>query len=818
MRDLGFRAARLAFLGLFLLSGVYCLLAYNPFTYQAVLKFNMVSWLPTFIRWQPALTLGVVLLNATLDGVHRQGTALKRRVFYALLALAALALLFHPLLPRLENGLASFAYALAFLGSALALLLLDFTEQAPRLPPLRRDTDQGFRLLLAALGTALFLSVLFLSVARLKAGPGSVGLVMVLWSLGAHLLAALMGAVALLALQGLARSLRMDLGLELRFTLLAGTVAGAVILHQVAFTAIAFTGVPALIVSILLGLCLMLTVAVLGPGLRPPAEADSALELLLHPLAPLLRAPLWAVAAGLGALGTTTWLVQTNAALFDWNFLFQKLVALATAGLAFAAFHTLAPRWDPPRSGSNPLFLATLGAFLAFKVLPTLLPADLDARLERHAGQDASVRLLREVLAPADRALGSIYRILQRNSNIPQDVKTDPVDVDLVPELKRAPGPRPNIFILVVDSLRQDYLGAYNAKVTFTPAMDRFAKENVALPAFARYGATGLSEPSIWTGGMLLHKQYVTPFRPMNSLQKMLEADGYRSLISSDNVLDAILKPFPGFEELTPGLGTQDLRMCNVVPALNARLEARGSDSRPTFAYAQVQDLHVSVINREGKDVPGGGEYPGFYAPYASRVSRLDQCFGAFIDTLKAKGLYDESIVILTADHGDSLGEEGRFGHAYTLFPEILRVPMLIHLPASMKGKVAPDPAQLTFLTDLTPTLYYLLGHRPLASDPILGRPLFTETPQEHARYSRDHYLLASSYGAVYGILEGDGKGLYISDGVNLKDYYYDLGWDPGGTRNALTAARKRKYDDLILRDLRHLSEFYRFNHGIPSP
>ncbi len=818
MRNLGFRAARLAFLGLYLLSGVYCLLAFNPFTYQAVLKFNMVSWLPAFIRWQPALLLIVVLLNAAVDGVFRRTAAPGRRFFHGIQTLAALALLIHPLLTRLENGPASLGYALAFFGSVLALLLLDFREQGARLPTLARDSDQGFRLLVAALGTALFLSILFLAVARLKAGPGSVGAVPALWSLGAHLLAALMGAVTLLALQGLSRSLRMDLGLELRLTLLLGALAIALVLHQIAFTAIAFTGVPAVVVAGLLALCLVLAMAVLGSGVHPPAQAESALDLLLHPLAPLSQVPTWGVVASLGALAGAAGLVETQAAVFDWNFLFQKLVALATGGLAFAAFHALAPRWTGRRTGSNPLFLATLGALVAFKLLPALLPADLDARLERHAGQDASVRLLREALAPVDRALGSIYRVLQRNTNIPQDVKTDPVDVDLVPELKATTAPRPHIFILVVDSFRQDYVGAYNAKVTFTPAMDRFAKENVALPAFARYGATGLSEPSIWTGGMLLHKQYVTPFRPMNSLQKMLEADGYRALVSYDNVLDAILKPFPGLEELTPGMGTQDLRLCNVLPALSARLDKRGSDPRPIFAYAQVQDLHVSVINREGKDVPGGGDYPGFYAPYASRVRRLDQCFGAFIETLKAKGLYDESIIILTSDHGDSLGEEGRFGHAYTLFPEILRVPMLIHLPASMQGKVAPDLDQLALLTDLTPSLYYLLGHRPLASDPILGRPLFTETPQEHARYVQDHYLLASSYGAVYGILEGNGKGLYISDGVNLKDYYYDLGWDPGGTRNAVTAARKRKYDALILRDLQHLNEFYRFNPGTPSP
>ena len=51
-------------------------------------------------------------------------------------------------------------------------------------------------------------------------------------------------------------------------------------------------------------------------------------------------------------------------------------------------------------------------------------------------------------------------------------------------------------------------------------------------------------------------------------------------------------------------------------------------------------------------------------------MRRLDGCFGAFVDDLKASGLYDDSLIVLTSDHGDSLGEQGRMGHAYTVFPK----------------------------------------------------------------------------------------------------------------------------------------------------
>ena len=235
---------------------------------------------------------------------------------------------------------------------------------------------------------------------------------------------------------------------------------------------------------------------------------------------------------------------------------------------------------------------------------------------------------------------------------------------------------------------------------------------------------------------------------------------------------------------------------------------------RPVFVYSQPQDLHISSISREGKDVSDEGDYPGFYAPYASRVRRMDAEFGAFIQYLKDRGRYDRSLIILTADHGDSLGEEGRFGHAYTLFPEIMKVPLILHVPENFRAGMLVDTSRAAFVTDIAPTIYYLLGHRPLISDPVLGRPLFTATQVEQDRYHRDHHLIASSYGAVWGIISGDGNKLYISDGVNFADHFFDLGGDPKGKPIPLTPEIKRVYDHLIRQEIDHLNAFYSFSPG----
>ena len=92
-------------------------------------------------------------------------------------------------------------------------------------------------------------------------------------------------------------------------------------------------------------------------------------------------------------------------------------------------------------------------------------------------------------------------------------------------------------------------------------------------------------------------------------------------------------------------------------------------------------------------------------------MRRIDGCFGAFVAYLKQHGRYDNSIVIVTADHGDALGEQGYWGHAVWLFPEIVRIPLIVHVPAALRQTVTTDLTRLAFSTDIAPTLYALLGH-----------------------------------------------------------------------------------------------------------
>ena len=330
--------------------------------------------------------------------------------------------------------------------------------------------------------------------------------------------------------------------------------------------------------------------------------------------------------------------------------------------------------------------------------------------------------------------------------------------------------------------------------------------------AFSRYGATGLSEPSMWVGGMLPHQQYVSPFAPMNSLQTLLKAQAYHGFISVDPILDKILEPTGWVTDLDRGRQAGDIELCQSLKGLRGHLSARQSPNAPVFLYTQPQNIHIATIGREGNTVVDEARYDGFHAPYASRLRQLDGCFGRFIDDLKAEGLYENSVVILTSDHGDSLGEGGRFGHAYTIFPEILRIPLIMRVPEELTAGLGVDPAGLAFSTDLSPTLHTLLGLAPEGKGPGFGRSLFTRRADERREYvSADHFV-ASSYGPVYGLISDRGRSLYILDGVNYRDYLYDLTTESNTISAEISADQRRSARDAIRRLIGELNDWY----GVP--
>jgi len=192
-------------------------------------------------------------------------------------------------------------------------------------------------------------------------------------------------------------------------------------------------------------------------------------------------------------------------------------------------------------------------------------------------------------------------------------------------------------------------------------------------------------------------------------------------------------------------------------------------------------------------------------------VRRIDACVGGFVDFLKRTRLYDDSVIILTSDHGDSLGEQGRWGHAYFMVPEVMRVPLIVHVPPRLRERVAVDLSALTLSTDIAPSLYALLGYEPADRGPLLGRPAFTPPDGDSSWRRRESFLLASTYGAVFGILRQNGRRMEVVNAVDNEEFAYDVTAGLLGRRIAVTAATIDANRRAIERQLAELAALYHY-------
>jgi phosphoglycerol transferase MdoB-like AlkP superfamily enzyme len=503
---------------------------------------------------------------------------------------------------------------------------------------------------------------------------------------------------------------------------------------------------------------------------------------------------------------------------FDWHRLFQHLLIFVLwilASVCAAQFSRQQPRFRPAM-----IVVVGLLALIVLKGMNVAEAGDfthtqrLSRMLRSYTAADVSYDALRTLntrIWERDKDQ-SFYAFLAKNSDLdPHGIR--PANFALAPA-NQFPAELPNIFIFVVDSLRQDYIAPYNPRVTFAPNIAAFAKESVVFKnAFSRYGGTALSEPAIWAGVLQLHTKYIEPYYPMNSLEKLAAAAHYDCYVTEDEVVRQLLDPahkLNRLDELNSGPRWMKVDLPETLKELEADIEGRKSKD-PIFVYTQAQNLHAVELYTIENVRKRARNYPGFDDLRASEVERLDHGFGEFIEYLKQKGMYEHSVIVLTSDHGDNLGELGRWGH-FGLFPQVMRVPLIVHLPPELQKQVFWDPEAPAFSLDITPSLYYLLGQRPIANDELFGRPLFTQSRTELGQYRRSWYLVASSYGPAYGTLSGDGRWLYISDGVERNDYYFDMAADPEGLDNLIDSQARKENESRIREGIEAINQFYRYS------
>jgi arylsulfatase A-like enzyme/Flp pilus assembly protein TadD len=284
----------------------------------------------------------------------------------------------------------------------------------------------------------------------------------------------------------------------------------------------------------------------------------------------------------------------------------------------------------------------------------------------------------------------------------------------------KAPAARPNVVLITLDTVRADRMGFMGSQRGLTPSLDALARQSVVFTrAYAQVPLTTASHATILTGTYpQFHKVNDFGVPLANDLPYMpdiLRVSGYRTAAFIGSlILDPAAKSAPGFER---GFDTFDAGFHRRRPGENRyqAIERRGGevvahalawlDKRPPgpfFLWVHLYDAHDPYDPPE----PFKSRYAS--VPYEGEVAYADSAVGKLLSQLRTRGLYENSVIAVMADHGEALGDHGESTHGIFLYDETIQVPLLFKLPAERSAGRHVDSR--VGLVDVLPTILQAVG------------------------------------------------------------------------------------------------------------
>jgi arylsulfatase A-like enzyme len=283
-----------------------------------------------------------------------------------------------------------------------------------------------------------------------------------------------------------------------------------------------------------------------------------------------------------------------------------------------------------------------------------------------------------------------------------------------------------NVMFVLIDTLRADRLGSYGYERDTSPALDQFASGGVRFERnLAQSTWTKASMASLWTGlyptrtGVTRYDHIVAEDAVMPA-ERLSEA-GFRTIGLWRN---GWVAPTFGFEQgfdvytrpakrrLNPTVRAknptiQDLSTDeDAVGAAIEFLRVSGHDGR-WFLYMHLMDIHEFLYDEESALF--GGEHSDMYD---NSIRWTDGTLDVLFDYLAEFGLAENTLVVITADHGEAFRERGLEGHARAVYKETTEVPLLFSFPFRLEpGLVVPTRSENI---DIWPTIFELIGLDPL--------------------------------------------------------------------------------------------------------
>jgi arylsulfatase A-like enzyme/predicted Zn-dependent protease len=302
---------------------------------------------------------------------------------------------------------------------------------------------------------------------------------------------------------------------------------------------------------------------------------------------------------------------------------------------------------------------------------------------------------------------------------------------------------RPNILLVTIDTLRADHVGAYGHRTATTPVIDALAARGVLFEhAFTSVPATLAAHATILTGripphhGVRGNSFYKLP-DTVPTLATALAAHGYRTgAVIGAAVLNhqfGLNRGFSSYDDQTDSARANVLiaeRSASAVVTNAISWLSEGSPSAPFFLWVHLFDPHDPYVPPE----PFKTQFSA--SPYDGEIAYADNQLGRLLDGLAARGDLDRTLVVVTSDHGESLGEHREATHGIFLYDATLHVPLIVAGPGVARGEKRTDGP--VGLVDLLPTV---LGRTPVPVPANLdGRDLFD------ARSSPREFIYAETF------------------------------------------------------------------------
>ena len=259
----------------------------------------------------------------------------------------------------------------------------------------------------------------------------------------------------------------------------------------------------------------------------------------------------------------------------------------------------------------------------------------------------------------------------------------------LVPTSESRSGDQINVLLIGVDTLRADHVECYGSKDVRTPHMNRLAKDGVLFRnAVVQVPLTLPSFCSIMTGTYPMYHgvrdfSYGSLRQDKTTLAELLKGRGYATgAFIGAFVLDARFGLDQGFDHYD---GRFNLKKYEGVDPGTIQRRGDGVASRAIewigqnrdqqfFAWIHLYDPHHPYTPPE--------PYRSRYAnPYAGEIAYTDSLVGRILAFLDENDLYDNTLIVLTSDHGESLGEHQEQNHGFFIYDTTLKVPLVMKLP-----------------------------------------------------------------------------------------------------------------------------------------